>query len=151
MNVLDELTEFEKGIQDKRTYKRFLCVKLHQVERLTAKEIASRTGYNQRHVQRIQALARDHGLQALLPVKRTGNHRLLTLEQEKTVLANCQQSVTIAPIIEAFSQALGRPISNKTIYGLLKRHGWKSKRPRPRHPKADADAQAFFKKPVGAN
>jgi transposase len=147
----DELTQFEKEIGDKRTYKRFLCVKLQQVEGLTAREISQQTGYNQRYVQKIQALARDHGLQALLAAKRTGNHRLLPLEQEKAILEGCQQVITVAPIVEAFSQALGRPVSDKTIYSLLKRHGWKAKRPRPRHPKADAEAQAFFKKPVRAN
>ncbi len=147
----DELNRFEKEIQDKRTYKRFLCVKLQRINGLPAREIAQQTGYNQRHVQRIQALARDHGLHALLPAKRTGNHRLLPLEQEKTILEGCQQSVTVAPIVAAFSQTLGRPVSDKTIYGLLKRHDWKAKRPRPRHPKADAEAQAFFKKPAGTN
>jgi len=94
---------------------------------------------------------RDHGLQALLPVQRIGTHRLLSPDQEKAVLANCGQAVTVAPIVEAFSQAVGRPVSNKTIYGLLKRHGWKAKRPRPQHPKADVSAQAFFKKSAGTN
>lgn len=118
---------------------------------MTAREIAGRTGYNQRHVQRIQALVRDHGLQALLLFQRIGTHRLLSPDQEKTVLANFGQAVTVPPIVEAFSQSVDRPVSNKTIYGLFKRHGWKAKRLRPEYPKADVSAQAFFKKSAGTN
>jgi hypothetical protein len=37
-----------------------------------------------------------------------------------------------------------------SIYRLLERHGWRKLVPRPRHPKANPEAQAVFKKTVGA-
>jgi hypothetical protein len=37
-----------------------------------------------------------------------------------------------------------------TIYRLLDRHGWRKLVPRPRHPKANPEEQAIFKKPFQA-
>jgi len=52
----------------------------------------------------------------------------------------------IGPIHKAHRAALGRNIPLSTTYRLLHRHGWRKIMPRSRHPKADQEAQAGFKK-----
>jgi transposase len=144
-----ELEAFGKTIKDKRTYCRFLCVWLKYAEGKTAEAIARQVGYHVRHVQRIQHIAQVNGVNTLLPNYKGGNNRLLdSVEAERAVLAGVAGAITVQPIVEAFSTAVGRPVSDKTLYALLKRHGWKAKRPRPRHPKASDEAQRLFKKPV---
>lgn len=143
-----ELKLFEKTIQDKRTYRRFLCVWLREKESKTAEEIAVQVGFHWRHVQRIQQQVRTGGLEALRPQYRGGGRQLLKTEQEATILKGLEQVPTARPIQEALSKALGRPFAGSTVYSLLKRHGWKAKRPRPRHPKAEQEAQELFKKTI---
>jgi transposase len=52
----------------------------------------------------------------------------------------------ISPIHKAHCEILGKDIPLSTTYRLLHRHGWRKIEPRPRHPKANKDAQADFKK-----
>ena len=145
---LEELQAFEKTIKDKRTYRRYLCIWLKEAKGKTAQEIATEVGYHWRHVQRIQQTVRLHGVNGLLPQYHGGNSRLLSKEKELEVLNSVEGAITVHPILEAFSKAVGRELKDKTIYAILKRHCWKAKRPRPRHPKASSKAQQLFKKPA---
>lgn len=147
--MLEALRELEKEIKGKRAYKRFLCIWLKESENKTAKEIAGQVGYHWRHVQRIQADVKEKGLEAIYPSFKGGNRQLLTDEEELEVLNAHQGCTTAQPIIEAISQKVGRPVISQTVYALLERHGWKAKRPRPQHPKADAKEQTLFKKTGG--
>jgi hypothetical protein len=52
----------------------------------------------------------------------------------------------VSRVKAAYEQVLGRRVPKSTIYRMLARHGWRKVVPRPRHPKADASAQAEFKK-----
>ena len=52
----------------------------------------------------------------------------------------------VGPVHKAHCAALGRNIPLSTTYRLLHRHGWRKIMPRPRHPKADQEAQIAFKK-----
>ena len=52
----------------------------------------------------------------------------------------------ISRVKAAYEQILGRKVPKSTVYRMLARHGWRKVMPRPRHPKADASAQAEFKK-----
>lgn len=52
----------------------------------------------------------------------------------------------VGPVHEAHCTALGKAIPLSTTYRLLHRHGWRKIIPRPRHPKADKEAQEAFKK-----
>lgn len=54
--------------------------------------------------------------------------------------------VEVGPVHQAHCEALGRKIPLSTTYRLLHRHGWRKIMPRPRHPKADEEARASFKK-----
>lgn len=145
---LIELEAFGKTIKDKRTYRRYLCIWLKEAEGKTAQEIAEQVGYHWRHVQRVQQAVRLQGINSLLPQYCGGNSRLLSKETEQEILNSVEGAVTVHPIVEAFSKAVGRELKDKTVYAILKRHGWKAKRPRPQHPKASPEAQQLFKKPA---
>ncbi len=79
-------------------------------------------------------------------------HQYLTLEEEQEFLApffaQAQEGLiaTTAEIWRAFETRVGHEVDDSTIYRLLHRHGWRQLMPRPRHPKADSQAQAHFKK-----
>ena len=80
------------------------------------------------------------------------HHQHLSPEQEQQLLApfveraNAGGLLTVAEIQQAYRDQLGKAVAPSTIYRLLDRHGWRKVAPRPRHPKADAAAQAAFKK-----
>ena len=52
----------------------------------------------------------------------------------------------VGSIHKAHCAKLGKNIPLSTTYRLLHRHGWRKIMPRSRHPKADKEAQAAFKK-----
>ena len=52
----------------------------------------------------------------------------------------------VVDIQQAYEERVGKTVAPSTIYRLLERHGWRKVVPRPRHPKADAAAQAALKK-----
>ena len=79
-------------------------------------------------------------------------HQYLTLEEEQEFLApffaQAEEGLiaTTAEIWRAFETRVGHEVDDSTIYRLLHRHGWRKLMPRPRHPKADSQAQAQFQK-----
>ena len=149
--MIDSLEVFEKTIRDKRTYRRFLCVWLKEAEGKSLAEIAEQTGYHERHVQRIQQQVRLHGVDTLRPAYKGGGRRLLSEAKESAIWAVLEGVTTIQVIVDAVSEAVGRPVMAPTIYAMLKRRGWRAKRPRPRHPQADVEAQTFFKNAARAD
>ena len=56
------------------------------------------------------------------------------------------ESATTQEIWRAFEERVGHEVDDSTIYRLRARHGWRKLMPRPRHPKADPQAQEQFKK-----
>jgi transposase len=76
----------------------------------------------------------------------------MSVEQERALLAPFFEQakaggiLVAAPLKAAYEQALGRKVPNSTVYRLLARHGWRKIAPRPRHPKADPERQAGWKK-----
>ena len=54
--------------------------------------------------------------------------------------------LVVSPIKIAYEQAVGHVVPKSTIYRLLARYGWRKLARRPRHPKADSEAQEEFKK-----
>ena len=76
----------------------------------------------------------------------------LSLDEERAFLApffgRAEQGelATTEEIWRAFEARVGHEVDDSTIYRLLARHGWRKLMPRPRHPKADPQAQEQFKK-----
>jgi transposase len=76
----------------------------------------------------------------------------MSLEQERSFLqpffarAAKGEIATAQDIQRAFEAQVKHAVHISSIYRLLERHGWRKLVPRPRHPKANPEAQAVFKK-----
>ncbi len=76
----------------------------------------------------------------------------LRLEEERAFLApfferaEIGELATTEEIWRAFEARVGQQVDDSTIYRLLNRQGWRKLMPRPRHPKANLQAQEQFKK-----
>ena len=91
----------------------------------------------------------DQGLQ-------WGGRRLATsfmsLEQEAAMMKQLHSKalngavLTFHAIKEAVEKKLSGTVSDDYIRDLFKRHGWRKKAPRPKHPSEDMEAQQQFNK-----
>ena len=72
--------------------------------------------------------------------------------EEKDLLKNIAEKslrgeiLTARDIQEEVEKKVNRKVSQDYLWDLFKRHGWKKKTPRPRHPLQDIAAQDLFKK-----
>jgi transposase len=117
-------------------------------------EVAAITGYR---VGWIRALVRRYNVGGPERIgdqrhHNPGQSRLLTAAQEqelKALLEQAQaagQSWTGPQVARWMSQQLGRPIHAVRGWEVMRRLGFTAKTPRPRHAKADAEQQRWFKK-----
>jgi transposase len=102
--------------------------------------ISNAIGIGQQYITVLVTKYFQYGIEAILSDKRTSNNRRMSYEAEGQFLerfvelAEAGQLITVAGILSAFEKETGNPSSTSTIYDLLKRHGWRKLRPRPRHP-----------------
>jgi transposase len=118
-----------------------------------AEEIAKHTGVSVSTVRRVISGYNRLGLATIeTPGKGGRRHEYLTVEQEREVLApffaraERGEIATAGEIKRAFEAQVGHGVDESTLYRLLHRHRWRKLVPRPRHPKANAEQQATFKK-----
>ena len=111
---LAELEAFEKHVTDKATYCRLQCMLL-RAKQWSPEKIAEATGYNKRHVQRIQGEYFKEGVSAFERKKREkgGNQRLLPSQEVdlfKSLEAEAAEGslVNVIPII--FLNSISYPI-----------------------------------------
>ena len=83
---------------------------------------------------------REQGLEEFVRNKHESHYRLLSEKKEAEILDSFQnkagKQVTAKEIKEALDAACGKDTGHMYVYNVLKRHGWKKKMPRSRHPKA---------------
>jgi transposase len=118
-----------------------------------AQEIALHTGVSVTTVHRVISTYNRLGAAAVeTPGKGGRRHEYLRLQEEQAFLApffaqaERGEIATVAQIQAAYEGKVGHAVDDSTIYRLLARHGWRKLMPRPRHPKADPQGQAHFKK-----
>lgn len=76
----------------------------------------------------------------------------LTYEKEKELLENLMQKalngqiITVSDVKLVVEKTIGHHVSDDYLWDLLKRHDWKKKAPRPKHPEGNTEAQEDFKK-----
>lgn len=119
----------------------------------TAEEIATHLGVSVATVHKVISQYNRFGAEAITTPGKGGRRKCyLSLAQEKEFLASffekaaAGQSVTIAEIKSNYEHLVAHTVHKTTIYRLLDRHKWRQIVPRPRHIKADKDAQEAFKK-----
>ena len=132
---------------------RWLIIYNALAEPRKAEEIARHCGVSKATVHQVISTYNRWGVVAVeTPGKGGRRHQYLTLEEEQQFLApffaraQTGEIATVREIWQAFEARVGHKVDDSTIYRLLDRHGWRKLMPRPRHPKADPQAQEQFKK-----
>lgn len=134
-------------------YQRIQCVLIRATLGSTAAEIAQLLGWSTATVHVIHSRFAKEGEALFDLVGRGGrHHQHLSAEQETqllapfTVKAQAGGLLHVNEIKRALEQEVGNTVAASTVYRMLDRHGWRKVVPRPRHPKADMQAQSAFKK-----
>ena len=110
-------------------------------------EIVEAIGYHEQYITVLVSKYFQEGLESIVDDKRTSNNRRMSFADEEQFLeqfldlAEAGQLVTVEKILRAFEEATGKASNTTTIYGLLKRHGWRKVKPRPRHPGAASEEE----------
>ena len=147
-----EIKEKRKTIKDKKVDKRLYAVQLRG-EGKRNHEIAEKLDTSAKMVSQWVSAYINNGIEALLPKKRIGNHRNLSIEEETDLLstfseqAKSGQMVDVNDLKAAYIEKVGHSIGGSQIYRVLHRHNWRKIMPRSKHPKkADEEAIEASKK-----
>lgn len=137
---IQELEKARKNTTNKNEDLRFKTIIL-KLKGMKTKEIAKKLDIGESTVFEWIRKYKKGSIEALKNKKRGGNHRNLSLEEEREFLkafeekAKKGQIVTAKEIEKAYIEKVGHSIGNGQIYYVLKRHGFRKIMPRSRHPK----------------
>ncbi|CAM3927914.1 winged helix-turn-helix domain-containing protein [Roseateles saccharophilus] len=151
--TVERLAERLKSASSRTEYQRIQCMLIRATLGSSAAEIAQLLGWSTATVHVMHSRWAKEG-EALFDVRERGgrHHQHLSAEQEQELLApfvaraQAGGLLTVAEIQQAYQERTGKTVARSTVYRLLERHGWRKLVPRPRHPKADVQAQAALKK-----
>ncbi len=139
-----EIEKVRKTISDKKVDKRLHAVQLRG-KGLTNNEIADKLDTSAKMVSHWVSAYVNGGINELLPKKRIGNHRNLSIEEENELLdsfteqAESGQLIDLNDLKAEYIKKVGHSIGGSQIYRMLKRHGWRKVMPRSKHPKKASD------------
>lgn len=142
-----------RRIKGRREYRRLESVLLRAKEGKTAEEIAVILKIHPRTVEKHHERYFKEGL-AAFEAKSPGKvgPRLMSAEEEKALFKTLEEKaqrgewLNAAQVKPLYEEKAGKAIGESTIYKILYRNQWSKKRPRPKHPKGDPEAQSLFKK-----
>ncbi|HZU87987.1 MAG TPA: winged helix-turn-helix domain-containing protein [Stellaceae bacterium] len=147
-----ELAACEHAARGRRWADRVKLLRLLKSGReRSLRRAAAVLGYTERQVQRWWHAYRADGLAGLLAVRRPGGRRERITPAALAGLEGEMRAGRIARLREAqayLRERWGIRYSLDGLSGLFQRHKIKRKTGRPRHRRADAAAQAAFKKSV---
>jgi transposase len=134
-------------------YQRIQCVLIRATLGSTAAQIAQLLDWSTATVHVIHSRWAKEG-DALFDLGGRGgrHHQHLSPVEEDRLLAPFTQKAQaggllhVSEIKQALEKKLGAAVASSTVYRMLGRHGWRKVVPRPRHLKADMQAQEAFKK-----
>jgi transposase len=134
-------------------YKRIQCVLIRATLGSTAAEIAQLLGWSTATVHVMHSRWAKEG-DALFDMRGRGGrrHQHMSAQAEADLLApfaaqaQAGGMLHVSEIKRAMERQVGTTVAASTVYRILDRHGWRKVVPRPRHPKADMQAQGAFKK-----
>ena len=140
----EQIVAAENATQDKKTSRK-LRVLILRYEGYDNQTIAERVGISKTRVVHLVGEYFKNGLEEYTRKKYGGNHRNMSVEEEKEILqqfrerAEAGQVIAAKEIKQAFDEKLGRDTGRGYIYMLLDRHKWRKVMPRSRHPKKADD------------
>jgi len=141
-----EIRKALKKCRDTKAMKRLQALDMRSRGK-SNREISEAIGYCEQYITVLVTKYFQNGLDSIIADKRTSHNRRMSFEAEGQFLeqfrdlAEAGQLVTVAKIQIAFEEATGKPVDSASIYRLLKRHGWRKLKPRPRHPGAASEEE----------
>lgn len=153
--------ELRAWVQEAATvaqHRRRLAVWMASTRTLTAAQIGAALLVTRDAVGRWLRHYNDKGPEHFDGQGRGGRRRARrTLQQEQSLLRSLEthgsagRLLTVPQIVAVLEARTGESWPRQTVYDLLHRHGWRRLEPRPRHARADPDAQRRFKKNSAAS
>lgn len=129
----------EAKTKDKNVSRR-LRVLMLRYEGKKLDEISRIMGLHRVSITQMCRRYREQGLEEYARNKYQSHRWLLSWEQEEEILNQFKnevgRQVTAHEIKAALDEACGKDTGRVYVYNVLKRHKWRKKMPRPRHPKA---------------
>jgi transposase len=128
-----------KKLKDITSYKHIQVLNMRRLGKAN-KEISEATGYHIQYITDIVVKYIDEGIESVIGNHYKSNNRRMSFEEEREFLEQFREEaesgllISVAKILEKFEEATGKESNTSTIYNLLKRHGWRKVKPRPRHP-----------------
>ena len=128
-----------KKLKDITSYKHIQALNMRRLGK-TNKEIGEATGYHAQYITDIVRIYTEKGMTAVIGNHYAGNNRRMSFEEEKVFLEQFREEaesgllISVGKILEKYEKTTGKSSNTSTIYKLLKRHGWRKVKPRPRHP-----------------
>jgi transposase len=151
--TVEELAVWVREAASREAYQKRLCVWLTQVKSLHAWEIADMLQVSRQAVWLWIGQYNKSGPEGLVRRGRGGRRwSLLPWAQEQSLVRSLEKRalrgeiLSAAQILGEVQARVGKEVSLAYVYRLLHRHGWRKLGPRPRHVKANREAQEEFKK-----
>jgi len=150
-----KLSKRNKNV-DVKGYRRLLALHMRGLGK-TNNEVHEVLGFSPYHVTVLVAKYKREGMDAIIIDKRTSNNRRMSFDEEVLFLEQFVETaeagllITVESILQKFEEVTGKPSNTSTIYELLKRHGWRKVKPRPRHPGTATDEEIDSSKKLTKN
>jgi transposase len=144
-----------KKLKDIKSYNHILVLNMRRLGK-TREEISEVTGY---HVQYISDIIRKYineGMESIIGNHYKSNNRRMSFEEETEFLEQFREEaeqgllITVVDILKKYEKT-GKESNTSTIYALLKRHGWRKVKPRPRHPNTSDEEERESSKKLTQN
>lgn len=143
-----EIKAAKKKNKNKRVDKRLDALLLRS-ENLSRAKVSEKTGFCKQYITDLTKIYHTKGIGAITENHYKGNHRNMSISEEKELLESFEtaakngQIVEVSDILRAYEEKLGRSLekSHGHIYQVLKRHGFRKVMPRSRHPKKSSDEE----------
>jgi transposase len=134
-----------KENKDKNVERRLKALELH-AEGKAYKEIGEATGFASTYIGTLVKKFFSGGIEAIAGNNYKGNHRLLSFEEEVTLLSPFMKQAKLGLIVDvneikaSYEKAIGRELNSSShIYQVLKRHKMRKVMPRSKHPNKASD------------
>ena len=141
-----------KKLKDIKSYNHVLVLNMRRLGK-TNGEISEVVGYHTQTITSIVSQYVKKGMETLIGNHHTGHNRRMSFEEEASFLEQFREEaesgllISVKNILKKYEEVTGKESNTSTIYNLLKRHGWRKVKPRPRHPgSASAEEQENTKK-----
>lgn len=149
----DALLAWVREARERDAYQKRLAIWLTVVGPFHAHEVATLLGVSRQAVWLWVGQYNKQGPEGLARAGRGGRRwAYLSVGEEEALLNSFAERaargtvMTAKQLLPEVRKATGKEVSLAYVYKLLKRRGWRKLGPRPRHVKADPEAQEAFKK-----